>query len=171
MPRPPPHGPASLPPATSTAAVRRSAVRSRMVARRYWDPMFNAAVLRSFSVLAIFFVTGFGFFLFAEAESFFHFFQLFRVETLGFIFPGSLIIHVCIAHGFHQLTSHGDHLLAGLAQNFFLQFLELAHVWIFFKAGKIAFIFLDFFFLNHAARLLWMILFSDVLSIACGGSP
>src|ERR1051326_2073808 len=170
MPRPSTHGPASLPPATSTAPVLRSAVRSLVVARRCGS-MFSAGVIPFFSMLAIFFVTDFGFFLFAEAKSFFYFFQFIGIETLGFIFSGSLIVHVRIPHSFHEFASHRDHLLAGLAQNFLLQFLELAHIRIFFKAGKIAFLFFDFFFLNHAACLLSTILLSGVLNIACGGSP
>ena len=121
-------------------------------------------------MFSIFFVTTFGIF-FALPKSFFHFFQFVRIEPFGFVFPGSLIVHVRIAHSFHELISHGDHLLAGLAKDFLLQFLELAHIRIFFKAGKIAFLFFDFFFLNHAARLRSTILLRNVLSIACGGNP
>src|SRR5690242_13492855 len=100
MPRPSAHGPASLPTATPTAAVRRSAVRSLVVARRCWDAMFSAGAFHFLSMLAIFFVTGFGFF-FTETKSLFYFFQFIGIETLGFIFSSSLIVHVRIAHSFH----------------------------------------------------------------------
>ena len=83
MPRPSTHGSASLPPATPAATILRSALSPLLVARRYWNAMFRAAV---FQVLLRrffdFYITAFSVF-FAAAKSFFHFFQFVRIEPFG----------------------------------------------------------------------------------------
>src|SRR6185437_3612787 len=154
MPWPSTHGSASWPPPAPTAAVLRSAISTLLMPRCCWSAMFRAGAFHFFTVLAIF-VGGFSVF-FVLPKRVFHLFQFVRIETLGFVFPSSLIVHVSIAHGFHELVSHGNHLLAGLAKNFLFQFLELSHIK---------------FFFNHAARLHSTILFRNVLRIAAGRSP
>ena len=115
--------------------------------------MLRAGSFQIFRRRFLFFAVLLSFF-FLHAKSFFHLFQFVRIKPLGFVFSGGLFVHVRVTHRFHQFVAHGDHLFAGLAQNFFFQFLKLAHVSIFFKARDIAFLFFDLFFFHHATRLL-----------------
>src|SRR6476619_7455300 len=167
MPRPSAHRPPSAATAP-TATVLRPAIGALLVARRRWSAMFCAGPFHFLGVLAAFFFLAF---LFYMAKSFFHFFQFVRIETFGFVFSCRLFIHVRITHRFHQFITHGNQLLAGLAQNLLFQLFELSHVQIFFKAGKITFLFFYFFFLNHAARLRSAILLRNFLSVAASRSP
>src|SRR6476661_147787 len=102
MPRPSAHRTPSAATAP-TATVLRSAIGALLVARRRWSAMFCAGPFHFLGVLAAFF---------------FHFFQFVRIETFGFVFSCSLFVHVRITHRFHQFITHGNQLLAGLAQNF-----------------------------------------------------
>src|SRR5436305_8259731 len=124
MPWPSTHGPPSLPSATPTPpTVLWSAVRALLVSRCCRSTIFRAGAFHFFSVIAVFFITGFGIF-FALAKRVFYLCQFVRIEPLGFVFPGGLLVHMRVTHGFHQFLAHGNHLFAGLAQNFFFQFLE-----------------------------------------------
>src|SRR5215831_4305483 len=156
VPRPAAHGttPAAAPAATT---VVRPALGTLLVTCSSRCALFRAAV---FQVLLRrffdFYIATLGL-VFLPAKSLFHFFHLFRIKPFGFVFPGGPFVHVRVPHGFHQLRAHGYHLFAGLAQNFLFQFLELAHVSIFFKAGNVAFLFFDLFFLDHATGLLALV--------------
>src|SRR5580765_7364394 len=151
------HAPSGRSATASTALVLRSTLRALLVTCCRRGPLLRACAFQIFRRSFFYFVI-FRIFFFLQAKSFFHLLQFFPLKSLGFVFSGSTFVHVGITHRFHQLGSHGNHLFAGLPQNFFFQLFKLAYISVFFKAWDLAFIFFNLFFFHHTTGLLDVVL-------------